>query len=131
MSETTYPALLNLAVSYTINESYENAAYLLRWKSGLPPSIPKLFNQARTDFNMGSKTELHARVTELFIKAAQLSPDGVNIDSSVQDGLGVLFYGNDDFDKAIDCFKTALSVRPNDPLLWNRLGANSCQFLAQ
>ena len=70
---------------------------------------------------MGSKTELHARVTELFIKAAQLSPDGVNIDSSVQDGLGVLFYGNDDFDKAIDCFKTALSVRPNDPLLWNRL----------
>lgn len=114
-------ALLNLAVSYT-NESYENAAYstLERW---IATKYPEVVNQARTDFNMGSKTELHARVTELFIKAAQLSPDGVNIDSSVQDGLGVLFYGNDDFDKAIDCFKTALSVRPNDPLLWNRLGA--------
>lgn len=117
-------ALMNLAVSYT-NESYENAAYstLEKW---IATKYPDIVNQARAqEPSLGNegRYQLHSRVTELFIRAAQLSPDGANIDASVQDGLGVLFYGNEEFDKAIDCFNAALAVRPTDALLWNRLGA--------
>lgn len=116
-------ALMTLAVSYT-NESYENAAYstLEKW---IATKYPDIVNEARQNNpKVGNANyELHSRVTALFIKAAQLSPDGVNIDADVQDGLGVLFYGNEEFDKAIDCFSAAVAVRPNDPLLWNRLGA--------
>lgn len=117
-------ALMNLSVSYT-NEGCENAAYatLEKW---IAMKYPHIVDKARTQepkLDNEDRFELHSRVTELFIRAAQLSPDGANMDADVQVGLGVLFYGNEEYEKAIDCFNAALTVRPNDPLLWNRLGA--------
>ncbi|CAN6669432.1 peroxisomal targeting signal receptor [Trichomonascus vanleenenianus] len=117
-------ALMNLSVSYT-NEGCENAAYatLEKW---LATKYPTVVDQARTqEPRLGNEDrfQLHSRVTELFIRAAQLSPDGANMDADVQVGLGVLFYGNEEYEKAVDCFNAAIAVRPNDPLLWNRLGA--------
>lgn len=117
-------ALMSLAVSY-INESYENAAYstLEKWISTKYPSIVDQARSQEPSLANEDRYQLHSRVTELFLRAAQLSPTGANIDADVQDGLGVLFYGSEDYEKAIDCFTAAISARPNDPLLWNRLGA--------
>lgn len=118
-------ALMTLAISY-INEGYDNAAFatLERWISTKYPQVADKARQENPDITDEDRFTLHKRVTELFIKAAQLSPTQANMDPDVQMGLGVLFYANEDFDKTIDCFKAALSIKPNDPVLWNRLGAS-------
>lgn len=118
-------ALMTLAISY-INEGYDNAAFatLERWISTKYPQIAERARQESPSISDEDRFTLHKRVTELFMKAAQLSPNQANMDADVQMGLGVLFYANEDFDKTIDCFKAALSIRPDDPVLWNRLGAS-------
>ncbi|KAI9481683.1 MAG: hypothetical protein EXX96DRAFT_595360 [Benjaminiella poitrasii] len=112
-------ALMSLAVSYT-NESYDHAAYqtLERW---ITQKYPHLAGDQLPE--AASPFELHDRVTNLFLTAARQAPEGQLMDPDVQVGLGVLFYGSGDLDKAIDCFVAALKGRPDDYLLWNRMGA--------
>ena len=126
-------ALMGLAVSYT-NEGYETTAYrtLERWLSVKYPQVhpPDQVSEA-SDVGFTEQAILHEKVTNLFIKAAQLSPSGELMDPDVQVGLGVLFYGDDDFEKAVDCFNSALASHETGTtnresqvhLLWNRLGA--------
>lgn len=126
-------ALMGLAVSYT-NEGYDARAYrtLERWLSVKYPQIvppDKLHPPAEVGFT--EKEELHRSVTDNFIRAAQLRPSGESMDPDVQVGLGVLFYGMESYDKAVDCFRAALdsaelgtsTQREQVHLLWNRLGA--------
>ncbi|CAK7211937.1 Peroxisomal membrane signal receptor PTS1 [Sporothrix bragantina] len=133
LDPTNLPGLQALAVSYT-NEGYDTTAYrtLERWLSAKYPQVlppAELSNAAEIGFT--DRQQLHERITEKFIQAAQLSPDGEHMDPDVQVGLGVLFYGGEDFDKAVDCFHAALASseqgtsnqRSQVHLLWNRLGA--------
>ncbi|PQE04339.1 Peroxisomal targeting signal receptor protein [Rutstroemia sp. NJR-2017a BBW] len=126
-------ALMGLAVSYT-NEGYDSTAYrtLERWLSVKYPSIIASNSlSSENDVGFTDRHQLHEKVTDLFIRAAQLSPDGEHMDPDVQVGLGVLFYGAEEYDKAVDCFTAALAStesgssnqRDQVHLLWNRLGA--------
>jgi peroxin-5 len=125
-------ALMGLAVSYT-NESYESTAYrtLERWLATKYPNLITEPLDVPKEIGITSRSELHEKVTNLFIRAAQLSPSGETMDPDVQVGLGVLFYSADEFDKAVDCFEAALASteagvvnnEQNLHLLWNRLGA--------
>lgn len=127
------PALMALAVSYT-NEGYDTTAYrtLERWLSSKYPQVLAATElSSAADVGFTDRQQLHDGITERFIQAAQLSPDGEHMDPDVQVGLGVLFYGAEDFGKAVDCFHAALASseqgtsnqRSQIHLLWNRLGA--------
>lgn len=126
-------SLMGLAVSYT-NEGYDSTAYrtLERWLSiKYPKIISPTELSADVDIGFTDRQILHEKVTDLFIRAAQLSPDGEHMDPDVQVGLGVLFYGAEEYDKAVDCFSAALASTESGTsnqqdqvhLLWNRLGA--------
>lgn len=122
-------ALMALAVSYT-NETMQSQACstLLRWLQNNPKyshlvspretEIPK--EQMITVSSILSR-EKHAAARDMFIEAARMSPN--NPDPDVQSGLGVLFNLSGEYDKAVDCFRAALQIRPQDSRLWNRLGA--------
>ncbi|KAF8924614.1 hypothetical protein EDD21DRAFT_23493 [Dissophora ornata] len=114
-------AYMNLAVSYT-NEGYDHQAYLTleRWLATKYPDIVAANPPARTSI---SSWETHARVTDLYLQAVRNASAGAEMDADLQVGLGVLFYGSGEYEKAVDCFVAGLKVRPGDYLLWNRLGA--------
>jgi peroxin-5 len=130
-------ALMGLAVSYT-NEGYDTLAYrtLERWVGVKYPQlgVPARGTEAGPDpeeMGFTDRHQLHEKVTNYFLRAAQLNPSGGAVDVDVQVGLGVLFYGSEDYDKAVDCFTAALNSHTHgamkregeEHLLWNRLGA--------
>lgn len=128
-------ALMGLAVSYT-NESFDSLAYrsLERWVTVKYPQLgisPRNIDTAEEELGFTDRHQLHEKVTDLFLEAAQLNPEGTGVDVDVQVGLGVLFYGSEDYEKAVDCFTSALNSAQHgslkkegeEHLLWNRLGA--------
>jgi peroxin-5 len=105
VDEGNLSALMSLAVSYT-NESYDHAAYqsLERW---ILQKYPALVPPEPSE----NPFDLHGRVTEMFLAAARAAPEDT-MDADVQVGLGVLFYGSSEYEKAVDCFVSALKGRP-------------------
>ncbi|KII92734.1 hypothetical protein PLICRDRAFT_103768 [Plicaturopsis crispa FD-325 SS-3] len=116
--------MLSLAISYT-NESFDRASHtmLLRWLQARFPShpIPESTIQA---VSRNSAWDTHDRIQDAYLSLARTQHSQGIMDPDVQIGLGVLFYTNQEYDRAKDCFESALSARPKDYLLWNRLGSS-------
>ena len=110
-------------MGYT-NEGMDLHAYttLQRWLRATYPSL------AGPTSSSSGETFLES-LTNGFMEAARRGPGASisrlnrSIDPDVQIGLGVLFYNDAEYSKAVDCFMAALSVRPGDYRLWSRLGA--------
>jgi peroxin-5 len=83
---------------------------LLRWLRARFPdaSISSDAQEAMTKSSWHS----HGVVTEVFLNVARTQHAQGVIDPDVQLALGVLFYTNNGYDRAKDCFEAALSVRP-------------------
>uniref|UniRef100_A0A3Q0RUI6 PEX5-related protein n=1 Tax=Amphilophus citrinellus TaxID=61819 RepID=A0A3Q0RUI6_AMPCI len=119
-------ALLALAVSLTNTGMRHDACEaLLRWLRHNPKYKHLVKGKAHLMGSPNSQRRMsHApnlEVKELFLEAVQQNSD--SIDPDLQTGLGVLYNLSGEFNKAVEAFNTALSVRPEDYLLWNRLGA--------
>ncbi|XP_061490495.1 PEX5-related protein isoform X1 [Rhineura floridana] len=121
-------ALMALAVSFTNTghqqEAYEalrnwikqnpKYKYIVRSKKGSPALTRRMSKTA-------DESSLLEEVKELYLEGAH--QNGEMIDPDLQTGLGVLFHLSGEFNRAIDAFSAALTVRPEDYSLWNRLGA--------
>lgn len=138
-------ALSTLATSYT-NESMQRLAFysLIKWLKYHPDyshllkndeqaarllAASETMNETDTPFYMATLSVVHAGdfidLQEVFLKAVRESSslNTNKIDPNLQCCLGVLFHLSGEYDKAADCFKTALQIKPSDHLLWNKLGA--------
>lgn len=125
------PALMALAVSFTNSSMQREACDALRRWICHNPRYKHLVLDCRSPLQGSPATPRrgpHALaraelqdVLLLFQEAVLLNPDCV--DPDLQTGLGVLYNLSSEFNKAVEAFTAALTVRPQDYLLWNRLGA--------
>lgn len=120
MNPSFLDAWLALAVSYT-NENCRVDAYdaLEQWIANHEHYKHLANNNGKGKMDPEGR---HSYITNIFLEAARSSP-GMEMDADVQVGLGVLFNVSEEYEKAIDCFKAALGSKPQDYLLWNKLGA--------
>jgi len=125
---TLKEAWLALAVSYT-NDNIRGKAYdaIERWVeckteyAEVASSYKALNSSGASEM---STSDRHYYLTGLLVEMARAGTGAEHgVDADVQIALGVMFNASEDYEKACDCFYAALSVRPDDPHLYNRLGA--------
>eukprot|EP00127_Corallochytrium_limacisporum_P006256 Clim_evm15s223 gene=Clim_evmTU15s223 len=122
-------ARMALAVSYT-NETNYTRAYdnLEQWVRTHPDYAKLVEDMPASTLNDGSGgpgmvavLQRQEKIMDMYLRAVRNS--GQSFDPDLQIGLGVLFNITGEYDKAVECFNSALDARPDDFYLWNKLGA--------
>jgi len=119
------PSWLALAISYT-NDNNRQGTYeaIQEWvdkNENYHDAVQKFQSQVAELANT-TIGERFSRLIQCLITMAR-SDLSENIDADIQIALAVLLNTNEEYEKAQDCFRTALAVRPEDWLLYNRVGA--------
>ncbi|EJT97401.1 TPR-like protein [Dacryopinax primogenitus] len=115
-------AILELAIAY-VNQSYDMACFftLLQFahsRHSNKADIPDLgMIRGRAIWSVRDA------VKDIFISLAREQHAENIVDPDVQVGLGVLLYSEAEYDRAAECFQAALSINPQNAVLWNRLGS--------
>ncbi|KAJ3396344.1 hypothetical protein HDU92_003403 [Lobulomyces angularis] len=115
------PKLLDAWIALAVSYANENS------NEGVLESLTKWIENNDLYKNKGNLKnrqygrEGHEFLTKKFLALARERP--LEVDADVQVALGILFNVSNEYQKAIDCFESALSKRPQDYLLWNKLGA--------
>lgn len=112
-------ALMALAISFT-NESLQNQALkmLVKWmkcnlkySSLIPPTMITEENGQTSEASSSLIDRFDLEETQLlFLRAVQQNAAANMVDHEIQEALGVLFNLSSEFDKAADCFQSALQV---------------------
>ncbi|KAI0743482.1 TPR-like protein [Daedaleopsis nitida] len=125
LDPTYLAAWLALAISHT-NEGNRSGAYgaIREWIER-----NERYSAAVAQFRVLNPEAADARPSEKLnymmhcLMSIVRENAGGEIDADIQIALAVLLNTNEEYAKARDCFTTALAVRPNDWLLYNRVGA--------
>jgi peroxin-5 len=120
---THLPSWLALAISYT-NEgdrhgTYEAIRNWVKHNERYRDIVSALEAQGTGSDN---EVDEFQKLISCLIAMAR-GTQGTEVDADVQIALATLLNTNEDYQRARDCFRAALSVRPDDWLLYNRVGA--------
>ncbi|KAH6913796.1 peroxisomal targeting signal 1 receptor [Coprinopsis sp. MPI-PUGE-AT-0042] len=129
LDPTHLPAWLALGISYT-NDGNRQGTYdaISEWvnRNETYAGAVEAFKASHVQREEGiTNHERFARLIECLIAMARsdLGSGAGEVDADIQIALAVLLNTNEEYEKAQDCFRTALAVRPEDWLLYNRVGA--------
>lgn len=121
--------LMALAVCYT-NESLQSSAVkmLSNWIEVHPqykhlltpyPQLQSEGTSLASSLIGGNKLR---DLQQVYLEAVRMQP--AQVDADLQEALGVLYNLSGEYDKAVDCYRSAVQVDPQNAKLWNRLGAS-------
>ncbi|XP_017006691.2 peroxisomal targeting signal 1 receptor [Drosophila takahashii] len=121
--------LMALAVCYT-NEGLQNNAVrmLCSWLAVHPKyqhlaaAHPELQDEGTALASSLIGPSRLRDLQQIYLEAVRQNP--AQVDADVQEALGVLYNLSGEFDKAVDCYQSALQVDPQNAKTWNRLGAS-------
>ncbi|XP_034489710.1 peroxisomal targeting signal 1 receptor [Drosophila innubila] len=125
--------LMALAVCYTNESLQSNAVKMLsNWLEVHPQykhllsAYPQLQSEGATSSSSMASSLIGANklreLQQVYLEAVRLQP--AQVDSDLQEALGVLYNLSGEYDKAVDCYRSAVQVDPQNAKLWNRLGAS-------
>ncbi|KAJ7496110.1 hypothetical protein B0H11DRAFT_2001880 [Mycena galericulata] len=119
------PAWLALGISHTNDGNRAGTHHAIRNWVDRNERYRDAVNQHRAGHPDTADAPMPERFTNLIqclITMARSDTTGA-VDADIQIALAVLLNTNEEYGKAQDCFRTALAVRPDDWLLYNRVGA--------